>query len=161
VVAVSGKASARDYLKGLGAEQIVARDEVDDRSGKPLLSGRWGGAIDTVGGSTLGTILRATRHGGCVAACGLVGGDDLPVSVYPFILRGVTLAGIDAAWGPIPLRHEIWRRLAGPWKPNQLETMAQFVDLAGLRPMIGEIMAGRITGRVVVTIGGEDVQDSD
>jgi putative YhdH/YhfP family quinone oxidoreductase len=152
VAAVSGKESSHEYLKRLGAEQILGREQVDDRGGKPLLSGRWAGAVDTVGGNMLGTILRATRHSGCVAACGLAAGDDLPVTVYPFILRGVTLAGIDAAWGSIPLRHEIWSRLAGPWRLDCLPEVARFVKLQDLRVCIGEILAGQVTGRVVVTI---------
>src|SRR5208337_5560056 len=98
VAAVTGKTDAQDYLKRLGAAEILARAEVDDRSGRPLLSGRWAGGIDTVGGNTLGTLLRSLRHGGCVAACGLAGSNELPVTVYPFILRAVTLSGIDAAW---------------------------------------------------------------
>jgi putative YhdH/YhfP family quinone oxidoreductase len=156
VTAITGKTSRHDYLKRLGAEQVLGREQVDDRSGKPLLSGRWAGAVDTVGSNMLGTIIRATRHGGCIAACGLAAGPDLPVTVYPFILRGVTLAGIDAAWGPIPLRHEIWSRLAGVWKLDCLPTIARFVELQDLLSCITEILAGRITGRVVVTIGSED-----
>lgn len=155
VTAITGKTGSHEYLKGLGAEHVLGREQVDDRSGKPLLSGRWAGAVDTVGSHLLGTILRATRHGGCVAACGLAAGHDLPVTVYPFILRGVTLAGIDAAWGPIPLRHEIWRRLAGPWKLDCLAQLARFVGLQDLPPYITAILAGQITGRVVVTIGPE------
>ena len=100
VAAVTGKAEAHDYLRRLGATQILAREEVDDRSGRPLLSGRWAGGVDTVGGNILGTLLRSLRHGGCVAACGLAGSNELPVTVYPFILRAVTLTGIDAAWCP-------------------------------------------------------------
>jgi putative YhdH/YhfP family quinone oxidoreductase len=153
VTAITGKASSHEYLRRLGAEQVLGRDQVDDRSGKPLLSGRWAGAVDTVGSNLLGTILRATRHGGCVAACGLAAGSDLPITVHPFILRGVTLAGIDAAWGPIPLRHDIWRRLDGPWKLDCLPMLARFTELHDLPAPIADILAGRITGRVVVTIG--------
>ncbi len=153
VTAVTGKASSHEYLQRLGAEQILGREQVDDRSGKPLLSGRWAGAVDTVGSQILGTLLRAIRHGGCVAACGLAAGSDLPVTVHPFILRGVTLAGIDAAWGPIPLRHDIWRRLAGPWKLDCLPMIARFAELQDLPAPITEILAGQVTGRVVVTIG--------
>jgi putative YhdH/YhfP family quinone oxidoreductase len=156
VTAVTGKASSHEYLKRLGAEQILGREQVDDRSGKPLLSGRWAGAVDTVGSNILGTVLRATRHGGCVAACGLAAASDLPVTVHPFILRGVTLAGIDAAWGPIPLRHDIWRRLAGPWKLDCLPMIARFVEFQDLPSSIAEILAGQITGRVVVTIGPDE-----
>ncbi len=153
VAAVTGKAEAHDYLKRLGAAQILARQEVDDRSGRPLLSGRWAGGIDTVGGNILGTLLRSLRHGGCVAACGLAGSHELPATVYPFILRAVTLAGIDAAWCPMSLRLAAWQRLAGPWKPENLESMAHFTTLAGLGPYITDILAGRIRGRIVVELG--------
>jgi len=160
VTAITGKASSHDYLKRLGAEQILGREQVDDRSGKPLLSGRWAGAVDTVGSNMLSTILRATKHGGCVAACGLAAGSDLPVTVYPFILRGITLAGIDAAWGRIPLRHEIWRRLAGPWKLDCLPMIARYAELDDVPAHVAEILAGRITGRVVVTLSSEQADAS-
>jgi putative YhdH/YhfP family quinone oxidoreductase len=153
VAAVTGKPAAHDYLKQLGAEQILPRKAVDDRSGRPLLSSRWAGAVDTTGGNILATLLRSTKFGGCVTACGLTAGDALAMTVYPFILRGITLAGIDAAWGPIPLRHQMWQRLAGPWKPHGLEAIAQDTDLAGLEPYFAQILAGQMTGRVVVAIG--------
>ncbi len=152
VAAVTGKPQAAEFLSGLGARRILTREDVDDRGPSPMLPGRFAGAIDTVGGNILTTILRATKRGGCVTACGLTAGDGLAMTVYPFILRGVTLCGIDAAWGPIPLRHETWQRLAGPWKPEDLESMAQFVGLKDLPPKIDEILAGQITGRVVVEI---------
>ncbi len=158
VTAITGKSSSHDYLTSLGAERVLGREHIDDRSGKPLLSGRWAGAVDIVGSNMLGTILRATRHGGCVAACGLAAGNDLPVTVHPFILRAVTLAGIDAAWGPIPLRHEIWSRLAGPWKLDCLSQVARFVELQDLPLCITEILAGQITGRVVVTVGSDEAR---
>jgi acrylyl-CoA reductase (NADPH) len=159
VAAVTGKTTAHQYLKELGAQRILGREEVDDRTSRPLLHAHWAGAVDTVGGNILATVLRGTKHGGCVTACGLTAGNQLEMTVYPFILRGVTLAGIDAAWGPIPLRHEIWQRLAGPWKPEDLEKMATFVGLSELPPRIDAILAGRVTGRVVVTIAGEDAAE--
>lgn len=155
VVAVTGKSTAHGLLRRLGACEILPRDAVDDPSGKPMLSGRWAGAVDTVGGNILSTVLRACRHSGCVAACGLAGGNQLTMTVYPFILRGITLAGIDAAWCPLDLRHEIWRRLAGPWKPEGLEALAQFERLDTIQPRIADILAGRITGRVVLEIAAE------
>ena len=155
VAAVTGKEQSHEYLRTLGAAEVLGRDAVDDRSGKPLLSGRWAGAVDTVGGNILGTILRSTMHDGCVAACGLAGGSDLPVTVYPFILRAVTLSGVNAAWCPIALRHKMWRQLAGQWKVDHLERLARFVNLQGLPPQINDILAGRIAGRVVVTVCGE------
>lgn len=156
VAAVTGKATSHEYLRKLGAAEILSREQVDDRSSKPLLSGRWAGAVDTVGSHILGTILRTTRHSGCVAACGLAAGSDLPITVLPFILRGVTLAGIDAAWGSISLRHQIWRRLAGPWKLDCLADIARFANLQDLPTHIEGILAGQITGRVVVTLGPPD-----
>jgi len=155
VVAVTGKPNTHEYLQKLGAGEILGRQAVDDRTGRPLLARRWAGAVDTVGGNILGTIIRATRHGGCVAACGLAGGTDLPVSVYPFILRGITLAGIDAAWGPIPLRHETWARLAGPWKLDCLDRIARFIEMDELPGKIDEILAGRVVGRYAVNVCGE------
>jgi len=124
VAAVTGKVSAHEFLRRLGAQEILSREAVDDTSGKPLLSGRWAGAIDTVGGTVLSTLLRTTRHSGCVAACGLVASHQLPITVYPFILRAVTLAGIDAAWCSMALRHQTWVRLAGPWRPQALTEIA-------------------------------------
>jgi putative YhdH/YhfP family quinone oxidoreductase len=159
VVAVTGKESAHDYLKSLGAAEILGRDAVTDRTERPLLSRRWAGAVDTVGGEILSTVLRATRHFGCVAACGNAGGHELPITVYPFILRGVTLAGVDAAMCPLPLRHEMWRRLAGPWKLDCLPQIVRFVDLDELPEHIDDILAGRIRGRLAVTIGEKMVAD--
>jgi acrylyl-CoA reductase (NADPH) len=156
VVAVTGKPSAHDYLRLLGARDILPRTAVDDHGSKPLLSGRWAGAIDTVGGNLLATVLRSTRHSGCVTACGLAGGSDLPLTVYPFILRGVVLAGIDTALIPMPLRRELWQRLAGPWRPACLETMVQTADLASLPRWADEFLAGRVRGRVLVKIAGEE-----
>jgi NADPH:quinone reductase-like Zn-dependent oxidoreductase len=105
-----------------------------------------------VGGNILGTMLRSIGHSGCVAACGLASSNELPVTVYPFILRAVTLTGIDAAWSPIAHRTEMWRRLAGDWKPPQLEAIARFVKLADIEPQVVDILAGRIQGRVVVEV---------
>jgi putative YhdH/YhfP family quinone oxidoreductase len=158
VVAVTGKTSAHEYLQRLGAREILPREAVDDHSGKPLLSGRWAGGIDTAGGNILSTILRATRHDGCVAACGLAAGNELAMTVYPFILRAVTLAGIDAAWCPLAVRHETWARLGGPWKPDHLAEIAQFIELDEVPGRIGELLLGRVRGRLVVRIGGEETE---
>ncbi len=152
VAAVTGKASAHDFLRSLGATEILSRDAVDDRSGKPMLPGRWAGGVDTVGSNILGTILRAVRHGGCIAACGLARGNDLPITVFPFILRGITLAGIDAAWVSLALRREIWERLTGPWRPAGLASIARFTTLENLAAPIADILAGRIQGRMVVQL---------
>jgi acrylyl-CoA reductase (NADPH) len=153
VVAVTGKADVAEHLTRLGAARIVGRDEVDDQSGKPLLAARWAGAVDTVGGNTLATILRQTQLGGCVTACGLVGGTDLALTVYPFILRGVTLAGIDSAHCPMPKRQALWQRLATDWKLDALGAIAREVPLSDISGPIQEILHGRIVGRVVVRVG--------
>jgi len=155
VAAVTGKPAAHEYLSGLGAAEILPREEVNDQSGRPLLSKRWAGAVDTVGGPALGTVLRATAHGGCVAACGNAAGAELPLTVYPFILRGVTLAGVDAAFCSIPLRHQTWDRLAGPWKLDCLDAIARFIDLEELPGRFDDILAGKIIGRLAVNVAPE------
>jgi acrylyl-CoA reductase (NADPH) len=156
VAAVTGKPDAADYLKSLGAAEILTREAVDDPSNKPLLAGRWAGAVDTVGGKMLANVLRTLRRDGCVAACGNAGGVQLETTVFPFILRGVTLAGIDAVWCPIPLRHETWEQLAGPWKLDCLEKLSEFVQLEDLPGRFDEILAGRIMGRVAVNVTEEE-----
>ena len=160
VTAVTGKESAHEYLKQLGAQEIIGRTDVDDRGGKPMLPGRWAGGIDVVGGNILTTVLRATRERGCVAACGVTAGGEMPLTVYPFILRGVTLAGIDSSRCPLPLRHELWHRLANEWKPKTLDTMARPMTLEDLPNRIPEILAGNLAGRWVVEIGGDDVSET-
>jgi putative YhdH/YhfP family quinone oxidoreductase len=150
VAAVTGKPEAADLLTRLGAVRILPRSEVNDSSARPLLPARWAGAIDTVGGNMLATVLRSTDRSGCVAACGLVGGTDVPLTVYPFILRGVTLAGIDSVECPRARRLEIWTKLAGPWKPAHLASVAQETTLDGLAEKIDQILAGGILGRVLV-----------
>jgi len=154
VAAVSGKAEAQQFLTGLGARQVIGRNEVRDASTKPLLPARWAGAVDTVGGETLATLLRSTSHRGCVTACGLVGGADLPLTVYPFILRGVTLAGIDSAMCPMPDRLEIWSHLASDWKPTTLDRIATEIELGELNSWIERILAGKVSGRVLVRVHG-------
>jgi putative YhdH/YhfP family quinone oxidoreductase len=156
VAAVTGKPEAAGYLTQLGATTIMTRDDVNDTSGKPLLAGRWAGAVDTVGGNTLATIIRSTDRSGCVTASGLVGGIDLPLTVMPFILRGVKLVGIDSAEYPIGRRPALWERMAGEWRPADLESMvASTVELDGLDEPVREILAGKIRGRVLVRVAGE------
>ncbi|MGE0756450.1 MAG: YhdH/YhfP family quinone oxidoreductase, partial [Pirellulaceae bacterium] len=111
VTAVTGKSASHGLLRGWGVQEILDRGAVQDSSTKPLLPAQWAGAIDTVGGAILATIVRQTKPRGCVAACGLVAGTDLPLTVYPFLLRGVTLAGIVSAWYPRVERIELWRKL--------------------------------------------------
>jgi putative YhdH/YhfP family quinone oxidoreductase len=150
VTAVTGKADRRDWLLSLGAKDVIDRGQVSDDSEKPLLAARWAGAVDTVGGNTLATLLRSTDRFGCIAACGLVGGTDLPITVYPFILRGVTLVGIDSAWCPMPRRQEIWKHLATDWKLKDLGTLAKKVALKDLGSEIEAMLKGKHAGRTIV-----------
>ena len=152
VVAVSGKPEKYAWLEQHGAARVVSRDEVSDQSGKPLLPSHWAGAIDTVGGNTLSTLLRSTKIEGCVAACGLVGGVDLSLTVYPFILRGVTLAGIDSAWCPRERRLQIWSKLAGQWKLDDLDAIATTTDLSQVGEHAQRMLSGKTTGRIVVRL---------
>ncbi|MGE0608223.1 MAG: YhdH/YhfP family quinone oxidoreductase [Pirellulales bacterium] len=152
VVAVTGKPSAEKFLRGLGAARVVPREEVLDASPKPLLSSRWAAAIDTVGGAMLATILRQSEQGACVAACGMVGGTDLNISVYPFILRGVTLAGIDSDHCPLDRRTLLWQRMSQEWRPGGLESIVREIGLSELPAAVKEILAGQVKGRIVVAV---------
>jgi acrylyl-CoA reductase (NADPH) len=152
VVAITGKSSHHNFLKSLGAVSIVSREEFKDESGKPLLKERWAGAVDTVGGNTLATAIKSTKYGGCITACGLVGGTDLTTTVYPFILRGVRLIGIDSVQFPLEKRSRIWERLAFDWKPTQLDRLVSTVNLSGLSEQIDTILQGRSVGRVLVAL---------
>jgi putative YhdH/YhfP family quinone oxidoreductase len=152
VVAASGKRDKWAWLQELGASQVVSREDMVDDTHRPLLSARWAGAVDTVGGRTLATLLKSTRPDGCVTACGLVGGSTLPTSVFPFILRGVVLAGICAAWCPRALRLEVWHQLAGAWRLDKLSDLAIRVPLEEIGGYVTQILAGEVAGRVVVDL---------
>ena len=131
---------------------MLSREDVNDTTGKPLLPGRWAGAVDTVGGNTLATILRSTKPQGCVTACGLVGGVDFDISVFPFILRGVTLQGVDTAGISREYRAGIWDKLASNWAFAGLDDLAIEVGLNDLEEKIEAILAGQIAGRVIVKV---------
>ncbi len=150
VAAVTGKPEQASLLRELGASQILSREDASDDSEKPLLPARWIGAIDTVGGNTLGTLLRSMKHRGCVAACGLAAGHDLPLTVYPFILRGVTLAGIDSAQCPRDSRLQIWQRLATDWQIDGLENLTRKIALADVPREAEAMLAGKTFGRTLV-----------
>jgi len=153
VVAVTGKTEAHELLRYLGAAEIVGRDEVSDDSGPPMLKARWAAAVDTVGGATLSTVLRSTRRHGCVAACGLVGGDRIePLTVYPFILRGVTLAGIDSVECPMDRRVDVWQKLAGEWRVD-LDAIRTVISLEEVIDYAQRIKRGGLMGRTVVKVG--------
>lgn len=152
VVALSGKPDRHDWLMQLGATRVVGRDALHDESHRPLLSAQWAGAVDCIGGQPLATVLRATKPAGCVAACGLVAGTDLPLTVYPFILRGVALVGIDSANCPRARRLDVWNRFAADWKLNHLSDVTTEVSLADIDEPIDEVLAGRAVGRTVVRV---------
>lgn len=152
VVAATGKSSHHDFLKSLGATSIVERADVDDQSGKPLLKERWAGVVDTVGGNTLATVVKATKYDGCVAACGLVGGAELGTTVYPFILRGVRLVGIDSVQCPMQRRLSVWKKLASDWKPAHLDELVSTINLSQLPEQIDTILQGQSVGRVLVSL---------
>ena len=152
VAASTGKADGAGFLRGLGATEVVDRAELTDTS-KPLQSVRWAGAVDAVGGATLAHVLATLGPGAAVAASGNVGGADLPTTVLPFILRGVTLFGIDSAGTPIDRRRGVWGRIATDLKPEGLEAMARVVGLAELEGALDEIGRGGVTGRYLVRIG--------
>ncbi len=151
VVAASGKTAEADYLMKLGASAVINRAELA-APGKPLQKERWAGVVDAVGSHTLVNALAQTRYGGTVAACGLAQGHDLPGTVMPFILRGVTLAGVDSVLAPLALRQQAWDRLATDLNPALLETMVTETDLAGAPGQAQRLMAGQVRGRVVVRV---------
>ena len=157
VAAVTGKADAHAWLLEIGAAEVIGRDQVNDTGTRPLLTARWAGAVDTVGGNTLATVLRSTDRHGCVTACGLVGGTDLALTVHPFILRGVRLVGIDSATWAIERRPALWADMAGAWRPADLEKfVADTVALDGVAPHVSKILAGGVRGRVLVRLSGEE-----
>ena len=152
VVASTGRPAEADYLKGLGASEIVDRKELSGPA-RPLAKERWAGGIDAVGSTTLANVLSMTRYGGAVAACGLAGGMDLPGSVAPFILRAVSLLGIDSVMCPLPLRQEVWRRLERDLEHAKIAAMTSEIGLGGVIEAGRRIIEGQVRGRIVVKIG--------
>ena len=151
VVAASGKPHEADYLQGLGAAEVIDRATLA-AAGKPLQKERWAGVVDAVGSHTLANALAQTRYGGVVAACGLAQGMDLPASVAPFILRNVTLAGVDSVMAPRALRQTAWDRLARDLVPAALERIAEEIPLDQAIARAADLMAGKVRGRLVVRI---------
>lgn len=152
VVASTGRAEELgDYLRGLGAAELLDRSTLSE-AGKPLQTQRWAGAIDSVGSHTLANILAQTNQGGVVASCGLAQGADLPTTVMPFILRAVTLAGINSVEAPLALRREAWARLAAELDFDQLDGLTSVVTLEDAFTAAADILAGRVHGRTVVDV---------
>lgn len=151
VVAVSGRPEEADYLKGLGAKEVLDRAQFSS-PGKPLGKERWAGAVDVVGSHTLANVCATTKYRGVVTACGLAGGMDFPSSVAPFILRGVTLAGIDSVMCPTPDRLEAWRRLGSDLDIEKLGVISREIGLSEVMPFATKLLNGEVKGRVVVDV---------
>jgi putative YhdH/YhfP family quinone oxidoreductase len=152
VVASTGKTDQKDFLTGLGVKEIIGREEATNTSGRPLLKARWAGVVDTVGGEILATAIKSAKQHGVVTCCGNVASAELPINVYPFILRGVSLVGIDSAYCPMDIRKRVWAKIAGEWKIERLDSIATEISLAGLDEHIDLILRGRERGRVIVNL---------
>jgi acrylyl-CoA reductase (NADPH) len=151
VIASTGRPEEEGYLKSLGAAEIIPRAELA-ADPRPLGKERWAGAVDSVGSKTLANVIAATSYGGAVAACGLAGGMDLPTSVAPFILRGVSLLGVDSVQMPMPRRKQAWERLARDLDVERLSKMTTTMPLSAIRNAAADILAGKVRGRLVVEI---------
>jgi acrylyl-CoA reductase (NADPH) len=154
VTCSTGRAETHDYLRGLGASEIIDRDSIAKPSGKPLDGEKWAGAIDAVGGSTLAAILPQIKLRGSIASCGLAGGSKLETTVIPFLLRGVNLLGIDSVVCPMKLRQTAWNRLTQDLPFDKLEHTIEMAKLDDLPRLGKDILNGGVRGRVIVEIGG-------
>mgnify|MGYP001825026507 FL=1 len=154
VVAVSGKEKEAQFLHDLGAVKILTREAASDPSGRPLMKERWAGVVDTVGGDILATAIKSTRMGGTVTCCGNVASHELHTTVFPFILRGVRLVGINSQNCPMGIRRQIWQNLAGPWQVDLGKLMTE-ITLEGLDEKIDLILNGKLKGRVIVKLSSE------
>jgi alcohol dehydrogenase len=152
VVAVTGKAERADWLRGLGAAEILPREALREGGAKPLLAERYAGVVDTVGGEILFNAVKSLRYGGSAALCGLVDSPAFPATVLPFILRHVNLLGVDSVQLPLPEKQRIWDRLAGEWKLDGLETLVEPLTLDDLSGAIDRILEGRMVGRGLVDL---------
>lgn len=156
VTAATGKEEEHSFLRDLGALDFLSREQAATGKERMLLRERWAGVIDTVGGQILATAIKSTKYGGTIACCGNAASGELPVSVYPFILRGVTLTGIDSAQCPLARREEIWELLAGKWHGAWPGGISRTVPLADLAGCIDQMLQGRIRGRIVIDLWGEE-----
>ncbi len=152
VTAATGKTEAEAYFNNLGVKNIIDRREVDDDSGKMLLKEKWSGVIDTVGGNLLSTAVKSTKYDGAVTCCGNVASAKLDLNVYPFILRGISLIGIDSVQCQRKLREEVWQKIASDWKLDQLDEFTTEVRLEDLDRQIENMLAGNSKGRVIVKL---------
>ena len=152
VTASTGKTEQEQFLVGLGAEEVIGREDLTDPSGRLLLKGQWAGVVDTVGGEILATAIKSTGQRGVVTTCGNVASHELNTNVYPFILRGITLVGIDSASCPMERRRLVWEKMSGEWKLDILEQMCRTVSLEDVDPEIDVILKGGQVGRVVIDL---------
>ena len=152
VVAVNGIVDEKDFLLEIGAKEVISIEEATDSSGKPLLKGLWAGGIDTIGGEILATMIKSIQSDGGVTCCGNVGSHDLPLNVYPFILRGVTLMGIDSQNCPMPMRLKVWNKIANEWELEHLELLTTEVSLDELDERIDLILQKKHKGRTIVRL---------
>lgn len=152
VAASTGKAEQAEFLRQLGARQIVPREELQEGSEKALLKERWAAAVDTVGGEILFNVVKSLRYGGSVASCGLTAGIGFKASVLPFILRGVNLLGVDSVELPLAVKAAMWEKLGGRWKLDNLDSLVREITLEQLPEAIGQILAGQLVGRCLVRI---------
>lgn len=152
VIASTGRSEEAAYLRSLGADEVIDRATLSAASAQPLGAERWHGAVDTVGSHTLVNVLAQTRYGGTVAACGLAQGLDLPGSMVPFIMRGVTLAGIDTVNAPMGLREQAWTRLARDLDPQLLDSMIRVVGLDAAAATAAQVLRGQVRGRTLVDV---------
>ena len=152
VVAATGKAEEHGFLKRLGANRVIGREEVDPDPRRPMLAGRWAAVVDTVGGSVLAGALKSVKPLGVVTCCGLVASAELNTTIYPFILRGVRLIGVDCAECPIEMRRELWEMLSSPWKVDVIEEMYAEIGVEELDEYIARMLDGGSRGRVVVNL---------
>tara|TARA_R110002072_G_scaffold4663_6_gene32500 strand:- start:319 stop:1362 length:1044 start_codon:yes stop_codon:yes gene_type:complete len=152
VTAMSGSASAHDFLRQLGAGNIIGRDEYTDVNPRPLLKEQWAGAVDVVGGNILFNVCKSLNYGGSVASCGLVAAPMFEASVFPFILRGVNLLGVDSVNVPLSHKSQIWNKLASNWKLSQLASLETRIGMAELSDALQSVFKGQSTGRLVLAL---------
>nr|WP_250773433.1 YhdH/YhfP family quinone oxidoreductase [Dyadobacter sp. MSC1_007] len=152
IAAISSKASSKNYLESIGASEVIARADMEDKTGKILLRPRFAAAIDTVGGNVLSTLINSLDYGGVVTACGMVNGGDLNTTVFPFILKGIKLIGIDSVELPLIERMPIWENLGSSWRPEKLNELAQEVALSDLPQVLDQISQGQMQGRAIVSL---------
>ncbi|MGC9325901.1 MAG: YhdH/YhfP family quinone oxidoreductase, partial [Desulfomonilia bacterium] len=152
VAAVNGVVDETDYLKEIGAKTVISIEEASDESQRPMLKTRWAGCVDTVGGTILSTSIRSTAPWGAVTSCGNVASPDLPLTVFPFILRGVTLMGIDSQNCPMPLRRKAWENLASEWKIPRMDLITTETPLEDLNTKIDIMLKGQHRGRTIVRL---------